>query len=98
MTQWSMAVIPITRSFERLSAAPRRLVARGVLAEVGHHLFREELHHLQRRLVAATVHAGADDAGLELVGEDLQLVAHGGGAAVDDVALAVGLLEGEVAR
>src|SRR5499426_3727484 len=69
-----------------LSPDPHGLVDVRVLAEVRHDLLGEELHHLERLLVGAAVHAGAHDAGLQLVGEHTQLVAHGGRAPADDVA------------
>src|ERR671934_698402 len=70
-------------SHSRQKSAPsaphaRGLVHLGILAEIRHDLFREELHHLERRLVAAAVHAGTDDPGFQLIGEHAELVPHGG--------------------
>src|SRR5713101_5068271 len=100
--RWSRnrASSSVTRRYFRgpLSADAGRLVDVRVFAEVWHHLFREELHQLERALVAAAVHRRAEDPGLELVREDPELVADGRGAAVDEVAVPFGLLEGELAR
>src|SRR5205807_5332113 len=80
-----------------LSADAGRFVDVRIFAEVRHDLFGEELHHLERLLVARTGHSRAENAGAELVREDPQLVADGGRAAVDQVAFAVRLVELELA-
>src|SRR5258706_12549367 len=59
-----------------LPADAGRLVDARVFAEVRHHLFGEELHHLERLLVARAGHPRAENPGLDPVGEDPQLVGH----------------------
>src|SRR5678816_2786626 len=78
------AILP--SSLMALPPDPHGLVHVRILAEVGHDLLGEQLHHLQCLLVRAAVHARADDAGLQLVGEHPELVAYGGRATADDVA------------
>src|SRR3990172_9446664 len=71
------AIANMTSQMRRERPTPAVSSTRASSRKWRHHLVREELHHVERLFVAPAVHPRADDAGLQLLGEGPELVAHG---------------------